>query len=303
MRLAWLVGLAALAVAPGAGADDVTEEEFLSALTAETTAVRALTEDLARAEAARRQAGMLENPRFDFWRERPHANPRVTNWTVAWTPPLDGRYGLGKKAADAGLAAARERLARDKALLRRDVRAAFAEWSLSFERAAALRHLRESVRGLAETERQRARIGAESGLSARRFTLAEAEVDASLAREEAALAAAEAEARAWRADLAPGATPAPLAPPDPPALTGAAESPELRALELEVEEAELDGKRAGHFIGFPTLLFGWQQLHDSGASQGGPSSRRVGRYPSSIVTRQPGRRPRGVVQRLRRVWK
>jgi hypothetical protein len=111
MRLTWLVGLAALAVAPRAGAQSVTEEEFLSAFTAESAAVRALSEGVARAEGARRQAGVLSNPRVDFWREQPDANPRVTNWTLGWTPPLDGRYGLGKQVADAGLAAARERLA------------------------------------------------------------------------------------------------------------------------------------------------------------------------------------------------
>jgi hypothetical protein len=97
----------------------VTEEEFLSGFTAESAAVRALGEGLARAEAARKRAGALSNPRADFWREQPDANPRVTNWTLSWTPPLDGRYGLGKKGADAGLAAARERLSSDKADLRR----------------------------------------------------------------------------------------------------------------------------------------------------------------------------------------
>lgn len=165
MRLPLLLGLSALSLAPLAGAQTVTEEDFLSAFTGESPAVRALTEGLARAEAARRRAGMLANPRVDFWREQPDDNPRVTNWTLSWTPPLDGRYGIGKKAADAGVAAARERFSADKAGLRRDVRASYAAWSLTFERREVVKRQLERVEGLAEAERQRARVGEESGLS------------------------------------------------------------------------------------------------------------------------------------------
>ena len=115
MRLPLLVGSSALVLPMAAGAQSVTEEEFLSSFKEESPAVRALTDGLARAEAARKRAGRSSNPRVDFWREQPDANPRVTNWTLSWTPPFDGRYGLAKEGADAGLAAARERLAVDKA--------------------------------------------------------------------------------------------------------------------------------------------------------------------------------------------
>jgi outer membrane protein TolC len=270
MRLLWLVGPWALVLAPAAGAQGITEEEFLSAFTAEKAAVRALGEGLARAEAARKRAGTLANPRVDFWREQPDANPRVTNWTISWTPPLDGRYGLGKKGADVGLAAARERLSADKAGLRREVRAAFAAWSLAFERREALERQLERIHGLAEVERQRARVGEESGLSARRFTLAEAEVRTALGTAAAALATAEARARAWRTDLGPGAVPAPAAPPEPPTTTDPVDSPELRALAFEAEQAALEKKRAGRFLAFPTLQFGWQQLADGGVVRSGP---------------------------------
>lgn len=264
MRLSLLVGLSALSLVPMAGAQDVTEVEFLSGITPESPAVRALSESVARAEAARRRAGVLSNPRIDFWREQPDASPSVTNWTLAWTPPLDGRYGLGKQAADAGLRAARERFGVDKADLRREVRTAFAAWSLASERSAVLRLLLDRVHGLAEAERQRARVGEESGLSARRFTLAEAEVRAALATAEAALAKAAALARAFRPDLAPGASPAPLVPPDPPVLTDPTASPELQAFTFEAEQAVLERKRAGRFLTFPTLQFGWQQVDDPG---------------------------------------
>jgi len=270
MRLTFSVGLLALALTPMAGAQGLTEGEFLSAFDAEGAAVRALQEGLVRAEAARRRAGLLENPRADFWREQPDANPRVTNWTLSWTPPLDGRYGLGKKSADAGLAAARERLVADKAGLRRELRAAFAAWSLAFERRDVLKDQLERVRRLAEVERQRARAGEESGLSARRFTLAESEVSAALAAAEAALARAEALARAWRPDLAADVVPAAATVPEPPAAVDPAASPELRAVALEAEQAELERKRVGRFLSFPTLQFGWQQIDEPAAARSGP---------------------------------
>lgn len=270
MRLPLLVGLSALALVPLAGAQGVTEEEFLSAFTEESAAVRALGEGLARAEAARRRAGTLANPRAEFWREQPDENPRVTNWTLNWTPPLDGRYRLGKQGAVVGLAAARERFSADQASLRREVRAAFAAWSLAFERRDVLKGQLERVRSLAEVERQRARVGEGSGLSARRFTLAESEVRAALGTAEAALAKAEALVRAWRPDLAADAVPAPAAPPEPPATTDPTTSPELRALRLEAEQAAIEKKRAGRFLAVPTLTFGWQQLDDRGAVRSGP---------------------------------
>lgn len=270
MRLPMLVGLSALTLAPIAGAQGVTEEEFLSAFTAESTAVRALTEGLARAEVARKRAGLLTNPRADFWREQPEANPRLTNWTFSWTPPLDGRYGLGRRSADAGLAAARERFSTDKAQLRREVRAVFAAWSLAFERRGVLIRQLERVGSLAEVERQRARVGEGSGLSARRFTLAEAEVRAALATAEASHAKAEALARAWRRNLAPDAVPAPAAPRELSTVTDAATSPELRALAFEAEQAAFDRKRAGRFVVFPTLQLGWQRLADRSVVRSGP---------------------------------
>jgi len=271
MRRSVLFGLSAVLLAqPPLAAESIGEPEFLSGITAESAAVRALDQDLARAEAARRKAGLLENPRLDFWREQPDSNPRVTNWTLSWTPPLDGRYGLGKKSADAGVAAARERLRLDKATLRLEIRAAFADWSAAFERREVLRAHLERVRGLAQVERDRARVGEGSGLAARRLSLAEAEVQVQLAAAEAALARAEALARAWRPDLTPGTAPAPLVPPDPPATVDATESPELQALVHEVVQAELERKRGGRFLGFPTLQFGWQQLERRGVGQSGP---------------------------------
>jgi outer membrane protein TolC len=264
------MGLLALALPQLAAAQGLTETQFLAPFASgQPAAMRALEEGLARAEAVRRRAGLLANPRVDFWREQPDASPRVTNWTLAWTPPLDGRYGLGKRATDAGVAAARERLAIDKAGLRRELRAAFAGWSLAIERRGVLRDQLERVRGLAEAERQRARVGEGSGLSARRFTLAEAEARAVLGRAEGDLARAEATARSWRPDLPQGVAPSLLTLPDPPADASSDDSPELKAFALEMEQARLEGKRLSRFVSFPTLQLGVQQIEDRGVTRSG----------------------------------
>jgi len=259
-----------LSLAPVARAQEVTQERFLSTLDEDHVAVRSLMEGIARAEGVRVEARTLANPRLDFWREEPESNAQVTNWTLAWTPPLDGRYGLGKKAAETGLAAARERFDADRAALRREFRKAFAEWSVAFERRETLRRQRDLVAGLAEQERQRARVGEGSGLAARRFTLVEGEVRAEFGSAEAEYVRAEAAARALRQDLPVESKPAPVALSEPPAALDSGGAPHLSALEQEKEQAGYEARRVGRFLGSPTLLLGWQTIDDRGGSESGP---------------------------------
>lgn len=270
MRKTFSWGLLALALAIQARADEVTEEQFLAALGENHAAVVALGADLARAEAARRRAGTLGNPRLEFWREKPDANPQLTNWTLAWTPPLDGRFGLGKKAADAGIAAAREGRELDKAGLRREMRRVFAEWSLGHERCALLSRRLDRIAALAEQERQRAGVGIESGLSARRLALADAEARAALREAEAARALALAEARAWNPGLAADSAPSlpPLA--SPPEGIEPANSPQVRAVQHQLEQAQLEARVAGRYWGFPTLQAGVQRIEEAGVVRTGP---------------------------------
>ncbi len=270
MRQPFAVGLVSLSLAFSAHAQEVTEDEFLAGVTASHAAVRALQEGPAAADAARVRAGTLINPRVEFWRERPDEGPRLTNWTVAWAPPLDGRFGLGKRAADAGVAAARERVSADRARLRHELRRVFAEWSLSSERRALLAEQTEHVSRLAEAERQRARVGEAAGLSARRLSLAEAEARAALRDTEAELARAEAIARAWRPDLAPGTRARPQELPEPPLEPPGGDTPDLRALVHDVERFDLEARRARRFWGFPTLQVGWQRLETAGAVAASP---------------------------------
>jgi outer membrane protein TolC len=266
----WLVAFVLVLSPFGVQAQEVTEDEFLAAIDEEHDALRSLAEGLGRAEGARLEARTLPNPRLEFWREEPDSNPEVTNWTLAWTPPLDGRYGLGKKAAEAGLAAARGRFDADRAALRREFRRAFADWSGAFSRRAILREQLDLVARLAGQERQRARTGEGSGLAARRFALAEGEVRAEVGDADAAHARAEAAARALRGGVADGAKPAPTELPDPPETLDPTGAPQLGALENEQAQADYESRRAGRFLGFPTLQVGWQTLEGGGTSDSGP---------------------------------
>jgi len=259
-----------LLLASGALAQEVTEHEFLSALQEDGDAIRSLEEGIARAERNRVASRTLANPRLDFWREQPDSSPEVTNWTLAWTPPLDGRYGLGKKAAEEGLAAAQGRFEADRAALRREFRRVFAEWSVAFERREILGEQLEIVAALTEHERQRAVAGEGSGLAARRFALAEGEVRVEAGAADAIFVRADAAARALQRDLAAQRVPARTVLDDPPAAIDASDAPQLRALESEIAQVDYEAKRAGRFLGFPTLQLGWQTIEGGGADDDGP---------------------------------
>ena len=250
--------------------ETLTEAAFMGAIDSEGVAVRALTEDLARAEAARRRSGTLSNPRVEFEREAPEGNPEQTTWTAAWAPPLDGRLRLTREAAETGLAAARERFAADRLRLRRDLRRAYADWVLSAERRDVLRIQQGLVHPLADQSRRRAEAGEESGISARRLLLASAEIGAELAVAEAEATRAEALARAWRPEIPADARPGRPSLASPPTEALNQPRPELEALRLEIRQAELEGRLAKRFVVFPELQAGWQRLEDNGREQSGP---------------------------------
>ncbi len=147
-KLSWW-GLLALTSALPVHAGEVSEEQFLAAAGENHAAIRALGGDLARAESERRRAGTLANPRLEFWREEPDPVSTLSNWTVTWTPPLDGRLGLGKQAADASVAAAREELKLGQAEVRREMRRVFAAWSVAHAWVAVLYRRLERIIQLA----------------------------------------------------------------------------------------------------------------------------------------------------------
>lgn len=268
--LGLVVVLAAPAFGNMAGAQEaVTESQFAEGVGAEHAAARALGEDLARAEALRRRAAALANPRFEFSREQPDDSPRQDTWSLAWVPPLEGRRGLAHGAAEAGVEAARERLALERARLRREVRRAYGDWSLSRERREVLSGQLALVEDLAGKAQQRARVGEESGLAARRLELAASEVGAQLVGARTQQIRAEATALGWRPDLA-GRRPTLPVLPAPPSMLDPANRPDLRALQHEARQATLEARLARRFWIAPELQAGWQRLADRGSSMSGP---------------------------------
>ena len=265
----FLVAAATLSGGPATAQEAVTESEFLAGFGLEHAGVRALGEDLARAEAVRRRATMLGNPRVEFSREQPDNSFRQDTWTLAWAPPIDGRRGLARGAAQAALEAARERTAFEHARLNRELRKAYADWSLSAQRGDVLGRQLALVSDLSRQARQRADVGEESGLSARRLELAASEVNGQLASARAEGVRAEAMALAWRPELA-GRKPALPELPSPPASLDPAQRPDVRALGLAVRQTELEARLAGRFWTAPELQAGWQRLDDRGSAQTGP---------------------------------
>lgn len=266
--LAIAVSLPAASETPSG--DTLTESVFLAGFDENHVALRAFTEDLAKAEAARRRAGTLANPRVEFEREAPEDNPKQTTWTAAWAPPLDGRLRLSREAAETGVAAARERFAADRLRLRRELRKAYADWAISTERRNALQSQRGLVDSLAEQVRSRAEVGEESGIGARRLLLASAEIGAELAVADAEAVRAAALVRAWRPETPRNARPARPPLEVPPVTAPPGPRAELEAMRLDVQQAQLEGRLARRFLTFPELSVGLQRLEHSGVRQTGP---------------------------------
>lgn len=259
---------ATAASAPAAG--PVTEEDLLAALRPGHPAVAALGEELARAEGARRRAGTPANPRFEVLREEPDPNARQTTWSLSFVPPLDGRLALAKRAADAGVEAARRRREHEERILRRELRRLHAEWGTAVERADVLAEQAGTVSRLAELARRRAEGGETSGNAATRLELAAAE-------ERGALAMAEAEGAKRRARvlaIVPGIGAASR--PVRPLLPALAESgddvvrPDVEALRADARAAELEARLARRFVTFPELSLGWQRQETRPEEESGP---------------------------------
>ena len=265
----FIVAAATLSGGPAMAQEAVTESEFLAGLGPEHAGVRTLGEDIARAEAVRRRATVFGNPRAEFSRERPDDSLRQDTWTLAWAPPIDGRRGLARSAAQAALDAARERTAFERARLVRDLRKAYADWSLSAQRSEVLGRQLALVSDLSRQARHRADVGEESGLSARRLELAASEVTGQLASARVNGVRAEALALAWRPELSGRNPVLPQLPPAPASLDPA-QRPDIRALGLEVRQTELEARLAGRFWTAPELQAGWQRLDNRGTAQTGP---------------------------------
>lgn len=253
--------------APAEGRPVVTEEVFLDALGPNHPAWRSIEEGLADAQAEVRRAAALPNPAIAFAREAPSGLPSENTWLLTWRPPLDGRRGPTRAAAEARVRAARADLDARRLQVRGELRRVYADWALATARVAVVTSHAERIERAARVLARRAESGESSGLAARRMAMSAEAARAALARATAAHARAVAEVRGlWpeaptdaRPELPPFAA--------DPTVVDASLRPDVVALAEQVEQADLEVKAAGRFWGFPELAFGWQTLSASGGGR------------------------------------
>jgi len=251
----------------GGSAAPITEAEFLAAALADPVTGSTLSDIGAEEEARRRAASLPPNPGVEAERESP-GDARQTTAVVSWRPPLDGRRGPEIAAADAALAAANHRRAVAEADLRIELRSTYAAWAVGEERVRLLETQRRRLEELARQAEERAARGEESGLNARRFRFAAAELAAEHARARAEAVTARAAASAFAGDVADRQPLLPDLPESAPPDT--LESPALAALRAERRQAEHERRRAGRFLAFPEIFAGWQWQDAPGADADGP---------------------------------
>jgi cobalt-zinc-cadmium efflux system outer membrane protein len=258
-----LVVVLSVPLARSAGAQVVSEQEFLAGITERHPALAVTSQPLVEAQAALQRARVLSNPVVEAIREDPQEVARQTTLTLSWVPPFDGRRRMGIRAAEAGVAAAEKQVAAAQLHLQLEAKAAYAEWAAA---SALHRVLAEEARGMVELARRvraRAEAGEESALAAGRLDLAAADVQAELRSAAADELLTGAVARAWRPDLPAAAVPE-LPEVSPP--RDQAAPLVLEALERETERARLQERLAGRFWTFPALQAGWQRQHHDEAS-------------------------------------
>jgi len=249
----------------------LTETELLEAVARDGRVTAILNEPVAVARADRGRAGLPPNMVVSFEREAPDGGSDQTTWSGSWAPPLDGRRGLAVRAADAGFRAAEFDVEASRLEVRVEVRAAFAAWSIAFERAGSTARLTTSVDRIVRQMEERASRGEASGLAARRVALAGAEFRAESARAAAALERARATVSGWLPDLPAGASPErPSLPPTPGTAPPAESLPSVEARRLEIQAAEASLHLRNRFWETPVLTFGWQTIREAPGHLDGP---------------------------------
>jgi cobalt-zinc-cadmium efflux system outer membrane protein len=289
MVIAILCLAAMLAASASEARLQVSEQAFLDTIEADARVKAILSERLTAAQAELDRAGLIPNPEGSWEREAPSGIPPQVTWALSWAPPIDGRLGLRKGAARAGLRAAELDYEISRVALRSEVRGDFADWSFAYERAGLTARLADLVDRLATQVSEHADRGEVSGLSARRLTLASIEVRAEAARAAAELERARAAVMAWAPDLVGVAEPQrPPLPPVPPDTILTMELPTIEARRLEIEQAELTTRVAKRFWAMPELTFGWQTIKGDQVQLDGPV---FGvQWPLPLFDRQQGER-------------
>ena len=261
--------VAAASVAQPAG---ITEAEFLARVAQDHPAAVVLQERLIEA-TGELQSSRVENLSVGVEREAPEGAAAQTTAVLSWRPPFDGRRGLAKRAAEAGMEAARHSLSWDRLQFHAHLRELFAEWSLVAERRDLFEGLSARTERLADRASARAASGEESGLNARRLELAFIDTAGQLAAAEAELTRLVTRLRTLIPDLDHGLKPTRPALPEMPATLDAQKRPDVLASERELERAELEHRLANRFLEFPALIAGWTYLDEETTNLDGPGLR------------------------------
>lgn len=267
------LAFAALMVASEAGAQSkIDESTFLSSVMAQEHVSAVLSERVSSARADLSRAGLYTNPEIGFEREAPRGGVGQDTWSIAWTPPLDGRFFTSRAAARAGLRAAEFDLEAARLALRSELRADFASWALAKERARVASGLAKLVERLAAAMSAQASQGEASGLAARRLSLARVEIQSEEARAVTEVQTALARILGWGDELAMDGTP--IRPPLPPSPTDSALAggpPDVLARRQELVQARLLSNLANRFWAIPELSFGWQTIREEQGDLEGPT--------------------------------
>ncbi len=259
-----------LAVGVASAQEEITEEAFLRTLSPEHPARVALGVSVTDAEAAVERARVLDDPEIAADVEAPEDLATQTTWSLAWTPPLDGRRGLRVSAAEASLEGARRDRAAAELRLHVEARAAYADWSVAQRRRDLLATQLAVGERIAGHVRARANAGEASGLSARRVELAVGEERAELARAESMLARTRAAVRALYPQLPAGARPVFPGLPGTGTTIDPSARPDVQARFQDVRNSEIASREARRYLAFPALEFGWQEVELQGQKWSGP---------------------------------
>jgi outer membrane protein TolC len=284
----WVFTGVVLAAGVASAQTEITEEALLRALSPEHPAVVALRVPVNDAEAALARARVLDNPELAAEVEAPRDLATQTTWSLAWSPPLDGRRALRVSAAAAGLEGARHDRAAAVMRLRAEARALFADWSVAQRRRDLIAAQLSVGERIARHVRARADAGEASGLSARRVELEVGEERAELARAESTLARTRAAVRALHPQLPVDARPV------LPALPGTADGidasarPDVQARLQDLRNSELASREARRYLAVPALALGWQQVEQDGQNWSGPVYGFAWKIP--LFDRRPGDR-------------
>lgn len=261
--------LLVIAAAAPTSARELTEAQFLEDALARHPGIAVRQAEVAAAEGARRQAGVIDNPELAWGREDPKLPPTQDTLVVTWKLPFDGRKHR-VAGGDAALAASSADLVASRLGIRLEMRAIYAEWFLAHRRETLLQDHLDRTRRLASWLRARAEEGEAAGVEARRLDLEVEVLERELTAVRAEAHSRRAAAAVWSTAVTPDVEPhrPTLAP--PPTSADLEEHPVLRAQGHRVMEAEAEARLQHRALQPPTVALGWTKFSADIGSTDGP---------------------------------